>query len=95
MITRTTKVLNKSGIHARPASAFVNEAKQFKSQITIRNLNRSSMKGVNAKSMIMVLTLEASKGTEIEISADGPDEKEAVDTLIALVDNGINECVTD
>lgn len=91
MITRQTEVLNKSGIHARPASVLVNEAKRFESRITIRNLNRTNMESVNAKSMVMVLSLEAVKGTNVAVSAEGKDEREAVDALIELINNGMNE----
>lgn len=91
MVTKQTEVLNKGGIHARPASAFVNEAKRFESRITIRNLNRTNMKSVNAKSMVMVLSLEAVQGTNVAISAEGKDEREAVDALIKLIRNGMNE----
>ncbi len=91
MVTRQTEVLNKSGIHARPASVLVNEAKRFESRITIRNLNRTNMESVNAKSMVMVLSLEAVKGTNVAVSAEGKDEREAVDALIELINNGMNE----
>ncbi len=91
MITRQTEVLNKSGIHARPASVLVNEAKRFESRITIQNLNRTNMESVNAKSMVMVLSLEAVKGTSVAVSAEGKDEREAVDALIELINNGMNE----
>ena len=91
MVTKQADVLNKSGIHARPASVLVNEAKRFQSRITIQNLNRTNMKSVNAKSMVMVLSLEATQGTNVAISAEGTDEREAVDALIELINNGINE----
>lgn len=89
MYARETTVINKTGIHARPASEFTRACSAFESEITIKNLKTD--KGGNAKSIIMVMSLALGQGTPIEIRAEGPDEKEAVDTLIALVDGGFGE----
>lgn len=92
MYKKVTTVVNKTGIHARPASLFVNAAKGYASAITITNLSLNEEKNsANAKSIIKVLTLVLNKGSQIEISAEGEDEKEAVDALIALVDSGFGE----
>lgn len=92
MYKRKTTVINRTGIHARPASVFVNEAKKFLSSITICNLSLQEQNNTaNAKSIIKVLTLALSQGAEVEISADGPDEKAAVDALIELIDSGFGE----
>ncbi|MEA5050028.1 MAG: HPr family phosphocarrier protein [Oscillospiraceae bacterium] len=90
MITRKTTVVNETGLHARPASDFVLKAKSFESKITIRE-TESSDEPVNAKSIIRLLSIGIAQGTEIEITADGPDEKEAVDALVALIESGFGE----
>ena len=88
MYQRKTTIINRTGIHARPASVFVNEAKKFQSNITICNLSLNEQNNTaNAKSIIKVLTL----GSEVEVSAEGVDEKEAVDVLIELIDSGFGE----
>lgn len=92
MYQKTTTVINRTGIHARPASVFVNEAKRFQSDITICNLNLEDRNNTaNAKSIIKVLTLALSQGSQVKVSADGPDEKEAVDDLVGLIDGGFGE----
>ena len=90
MTIRETTVKNKTGLHARPASSFVETAAKFKSAIKIKNLDKDSAE-VNAKSINKLLTLSMSQGTNIRISAEGEDEVEAVDTLIELVDSGFGE----
>ena len=92
MYQKTTTVINRTGIHARPASVFVNEARRFQSDITICNLNLEDRNNTaNAKSIIKVLTLALSQGSQVKVSANGPDEKEAVDVLIGLIDGGFGE----
>jgi len=87
MITEKVIILNETGLHARPASVFVNTAAKFKSDLTIQK----DGKKVNAKSILSVLGLGVSKGTELTISAEGPDEEEAVSKLVQLIKQGINE----
>ena len=89
MYSRKTTIINKTGIHARPASDFVGLAGKFSSDITIKNL-QSGQEG-NAKSIINVLLLELHKGTEVELSADGSDEKEAVDAIVKLIEDGFGD----
>ena len=83
----TTMIVNKEGIHARPASVFVQTASKFKSRIWIE----AKGKTVDAKSILMIMSMGLVKGTEITISADGEDEAEAVKTLKELVDAKFNE----
>ena len=83
----TTMIVNKKGIHARPASVFVQTASKFKSRIWIE----AKGKTVDAKSILMIMSMGLVKGTEITISADGEDEAEAVKTLKELVDAKFNE----
>ncbi len=89
MYSRSTQVVNKTGIHARPASDFVKLANTFKSDIAIRN-ETTEVDG-NAKSIISILTMELVKGTMITLSAEGEDEVEAIDKLIETVDAGFGE----
>jgi len=91
MYAKQTKVINETGLHARPASEFVAEAKKFASKITIKNLGKEGAVPANAKSMIRLLAEGLAKGTEIEIAADGADEVAAVDALVALVESGFGE----
>lgn len=90
MYAKQTKIINKTGLHARPASTFVMATKNYKSDITIRNVDANG-DPANAKSIIMLLAAGLSCGTTIEIAANGADEKEAVDALIALVEGGFGE----
>ena len=91
MYAKRTTVINKTGLHARPASDFINKAKEFQSKIKIANVTEDAETKVNAKSIVAVLSLSMGKGTEVEITDDGPDEKEAVDALVALIDSGFDE----
>jgi phosphotransferase system HPr (HPr) family protein len=87
MISEKVTILNETGLHARPASVFVNTAAKFKSDLTIQKEEKKA----NAKSILSVLGLGISKGTELTISAEGPDEEEAVSKLVQLIKQGINE----
>ena len=90
MYKQTVTVINKTGLHARPGSDFVQEAAKFTSKITIRRLDEDE-DPVNAKSIAFVLSLGIGKGIEIELAAEGPDEKEAVDTLVSFIESGLGE----
>ncbi|MGE5632076.1 MAG: HPr family phosphocarrier protein [Caulobacteraceae bacterium] len=81
MKSQKVLVLNETGLHARPASVFVSSAAKFKSDLLIKKGDKQ----VNAKSVLAVLSLGISKGTEITISAQGPDEEEAVNKLAELI----------
>ena len=90
MYKRQTTIVNPTRLHARPASDFVSTAKKFSSKISITDLNASNQP-VNAKSILILLSLGLGQGTAIEISADGTDETEAVDSLVALIETGFGE----
>jgi phosphocarrier protein len=90
MVSAQTKIVNKTGLHARPASAFVMKAKEFESAVTLKNLDTDG-NAVNANSIMLILAQGLSQGTNIEIAADGPDEQKAVDELVALIDSGFGE----
>lgn len=89
MYSRKTVVKNRTGLHARPASDFIAAAGKFKSKITIKRVGEEDE--ANAKSIVMLLSLGLGQGTEIEISARGEDEVDAVNALIDLVESGFGE----
>ena len=83
MLIKSVIVNNQVGLHARPATFFIQKANEFKSSIWIERDERK----VNAKSLLGVLSLGVVKGGEINIIADGEDEEEAIAELAALVDS--------
>ena len=83
MTEATVTIENKTGIHARPASVFVQTATKFKSKVQIK----AKGKTVDAKSILMIMSMGLVKGTEVTIIADGPDEAEAVNALKDLIDS--------
>lgn len=89
MYAKQTKVINRTGLHARPASEFVMEAKKHEARVTIKKLPEGE--AVNAKSIVRLLAEGITQGTDIEIAADGAGEQAAVDRLVALVDSGFGE----
>ncbi len=87
MVSRTVKIENTIGLHARPDTYFIQKANNYSSSIQIEfNGGR-----VNAKSLLGVLSLGVTQGDQITLTADGADEAEAVEGLAALVENGFNE----
>ena len=87
MFVKDVVVQNKVGLHARPATFFIQKANEFKSSIWIEKEDRR----VNAKSLLGVLSLGIIGGTTIKIIADGSDETDAVEGLVALVESGFVE----
>lgn len=87
MITRDVTIKNSVGLHARPATFFIQKANSFKSAISVEREDRR----VNAKSLLGVLSLGIVKGMEITLVADGPDEEEAIESLAALIDNELDD----
>lgn len=90
MVKGSTVITNKTGLHARPASDFVQAASGFTSVIVIRRAEQEEEEA-NAKSIIFLLSLGLCQGDKIEIIAKGEDEQEAVTTLIQLIDSGFGE----
>lgn len=83
-------VPNASGLHARPATLFTQKAAEFQARITVENLDRG--KGpVDAKSLLMLLTVGVSRDHRIRLSADGADEDAAIEALVALIESGLGE----
>lgn len=89
MYIKTVTIINKSGLHARPATEFVGVASKFKSKIMIKKVGEANE--ANAKSIVILLTMAICKGCQVELKAEGEDEKEAVDTLAALIEKGFGE----
>lgn len=86
-------VNNKVGLHARPASLFVQAAAKYTSdiQVSCKDPDTKELREANAKSILGVLTLGVFQGMDITIQADGEDEEQAVKTLIELVENNFGE----
>ncbi|NPV42831.1 MAG: HPr family phosphocarrier protein [Firmicutes bacterium] len=87
MYEKTVTVKNKTGLHARPAAMFVQGAGKFASEIWIEKEGKK----VNAKSIMGVMSLGVSQGTEIKIIAEGEDEREAVEKLSELINSNFGE----
>ena len=87
MMTQDVTIKNSVGLHARPATFFIQKANSYKSSIWVEKDDRS----VNAKSLLGVLSLGSVNGMTITLVADGPDEREALDGLKELIENGFNE----
>lgn len=87
MFVKDVVVQNQVGLHARPATFFIQKANEFKSSIWIEKEERR----VNAKSLLGILSLGIVGGTAIRIIADGADEQAAVQGLVDLVDSGFSE----
>lgn len=90
MISKQTRIINQTGLHARPASEFVRTASRYKSRITICRTSEPGSK-MNAKSIMSLLTLGLCQNDKVEIDADGEDEAEAVDSLVSMIDQGFGE----
>jgi PTS hybrid protein len=82
-ITGATELVNASGLHARPAAEFVRLASTFDAQITIN--------GVDAKSLLRIMSLGLGRGKSVGLAATGPDARAAIDALTALIDSGFGE----
>ena len=88
MYTKDVLVQNQVGLHARPATFFIQKANEFKSSIWVE---KEEERRVNAKSLLGVLSLGIVGGTNIKVIADGADEEAAVDSLVKLVQSGFSE----
>jgi phosphocarrier protein HPr len=84
---RELHIRNRLGLHARAAARFVHTAGRFRARVTAGRDGRV----MDGKSILGILLLGASQGTTIEVTAEGPDEQEAVDALAALVEGGFGE----
>jgi phosphocarrier protein HPr len=80
-------IVNKLGLHARPAMTFVDLASTFQSEVTVRRNDQE----VDGKSIMHMMMLAATKGTELTVTATGPDAQKACEALKKLVDGGFDE----
>lgn len=87
MVEKTVTVQNRAGIHARPSALIVQKCKDMKSNIYLEKDNDR----INAKSIMGIITLGATYGTEIKIIAEGEDEQQSVDTLVKLFESKFEE----
>ena len=87
MTTQSVTVVNQLGLHARAAARFVHLATRFQSQIRVGHGARM----MDGKSIMGILLLAAARGTEITLMASGPDEQEAIEALVQLVQSGFGE----
>ena len=87
MIAKEVVINNQVGLHARPATFFIQKANEFKSSIWVEKEDRR----VNAKSLLGVLSLGIVKGTSVTLIADGADEEAAISTLAELIDSDFSE----
>jgi phosphocarrier protein len=89
-VTKVVKIVNKLGLHARPAMQFVDVANQFSSNITVRKEGRKPAVA-DGKSVMQMIVLEAVPGTALKIEADGADAEQAVARLSDLVASKFGE----
>ena len=87
MVIREVVINNQVGLHARPATFFIQKANEFKCSIWVEKDERK----VNAKSLLGVLSLGIVKGTAVNLVADGSDEEEAIETLAELISSDFSE----
>ena len=87
MYSKEVTVTNSVGLHARPATFFIQKSNEFKSSIWVEKGDRR----INAKSLLGILSLGIIQGTEIKIIADGVDEEAAVSSLINLIENELTD----
>ena len=87
MFNKDVVVQNQVGLHARPATFFIQKANNFKSSIWVSKDDRK----VNAKSLLGVLSLGIAKGMTVKLTAEGLDEEAAINGLVSLVNSGFNE----
>lgn len=87
MVKKTASIVNRLGLHARPAALLVSTASRFESEVFF---TKDDLR-VNGKSIMGVMMLAAEKGSEIVVEAEGPDENEAVEALLKVFSEGFGE----
>lgn len=87
MIRQPIVIINKLGLHARATAKLVATASEYDCSVKLGRDGRE----VDAKNIMQIMMLAASKGTEVELVADGPDEHEAIEALAALINNYFGE----
>lgn len=87
MRCQSITIINKLGMHARASAKFVSLASEFTAEITLKRNGQQ----VNGKSIMGIMMLAAAKGAEVELCADGKDEKKALEALAELINNRFGE----
>jgi phosphotransferase system HPr (HPr) family protein len=87
MTRREVTIRNRLGLHARAAARFVHTANRFRSRVLVTRSGRS----MDGKSILGILLLAASQGSQLEVGAEGEDEEAAVAALVELVETGFGE----
>jgi len=87
MVSRDITIINNIGLHARPATFFIQKANTYKASIWIEKEDRK----INAKSLLGVLSMGIAKGMTITLTAEGDDEERAISGLIELINTGFSE----
>lgn len=90
MVTKVTTVVNPTGLHARPASVFSRAAGEHESKIWVRNVTKDK-ELADAKNVLSVMAQGIACGNEVEISAEGVDDQQAVAELVTLMEGGFGE----
>jgi phosphocarrier protein len=86
-LTREFEILNQYGIHARPAALFVKTASRFDADVSVEKDGTA----VSGKSIMGLMTLEASRGSKLTLTVEGPDAEQAMDELQALIESKFDE----
>ncbi|MEO1130737.1 MAG: HPr family phosphocarrier protein [Planctomycetota bacterium] len=89
-VTTRVTIKNRLGLHARPAMTFVDLASTFSAKVTVHRLDAAD-EHIDGKSIMQVMMLAATQGTELEIAAEGEDAEDACAKLKHLVDSGFGE----
>jgi len=87
MLQQTVTIKNKLGLHARAAAKLVNTAGGFESAVLIKRGDKTA----DAKSIMSIMMLAASQGTELDLVVDGKDESEAIDSIVSLIEDLFGE----
>lgn len=87
MLQQTVTIRNKLGLHARAAAKLVNTAGRYESSVVLQNGEKSA----DAKSIMGIMMLAAAQGTELELTVDGDDETEALESVVSLFDDLFGE----
>ena len=87
MLQQTVTIKNKLGLHARAAAKLVNTAGRFQSSVVLKNEHKSA----DAKSIMGIMMLAAAQGTELELTVEGEDETEALESVVSLINDLFGE----
>ena len=87
MTERMVTIINRAGIHLRPASILVNSIKELNASVYLEK----GVDKINAKSIMGIVTLLATYGTELKVIAEGEDEEKAVETIVRLIESRFEE----